>query len=966
MKKWISVLQAPAPGKYKSKMISGLKAATILSFPLISPAWAQEQPVGPEARDAPLTEVSDITVTGSRIVRDGFSAPVPVTVLGQEEIAAQVPANITEFVNQLPAVTQGFNSFNTSGLVSSGNAGLNSINLRGLGAGRTLVLIDGQRSVASNAGGIVDINTVPQDLVERVEVVTGGASAAYGSDAVGGVINFILNTGFKGFKISADQGISTYGDGRNYRISGSAGFSLLDDRLHILLNGSFNRQEGIDSIDRDWNDKGYFQINNPAYTASNGEPRRLVGAGVGPATYTVGGLVSSGPLQGLYFLENGVTGQLNYGTTNIVSSPWMIGGDTDVTLAGHGGTNPLIPDEKRYSLFNRTSFDISDSLQFYAQLSWNRYEGRANYQQTPSTNVSISRDNAYLNLLYPDVAAELDARGLDSITIGTSNAGFPIPGSQSRREIQRYVAGLKGRFPLFGRDWRWDAYYQHGIAKTHIEATNSWNTARLSLAQDAIVSGGQIICRSTLSNPDNGCVPINRLGVSGPSDEALAYIYGAQNPYRDDVLKQDVGAVTLSGELFTLPGGPAAIAFGGEWRREKISGFVEPEFNRGWLYGNFVATHGSYTVKEGFVEIDLPVLPGVNLNAAGRFTDYSTSGSVQTWKLGGSYAPVEDIRFRGTYSRDIRAPNLQELFAAGSRQTNTVILPSNAPQSGSRQFTENTIGNLNLRPETAKTWTAGVVLTPQFLPGFSASFDYYDIRVSDAIGSVTAQNTVDFCYDGTAPAFCNNISYVNGVLDGIILQPFNYASQKARGYDIALGYRTPLSAIAASLPGNFSINASVTHYIANIVDNLVFPVDYAGVNSGGTYAQPSWVYRISAFYELDPVSLNLVVRGFGSGVYGNNYIECVSGCPASTTQYLTINDNHIPGATYVDTSISSKFRAGSLDGKLTLVVNNLLNKDPVSVGNGPTGNHIPAYPQTNRNLYDTIGRSFRIAASISF
>jgi outer membrane receptor protein involved in Fe transport len=958
-----------------------------------NPRTASAEPAGPDtagATDASSEPqvVGEVTVTGSRIVRDGYSAPTPVTVLGAAEIAAQAPANISDFVNQLPAISGSGTAATSSGSLSNGIAGVNSISLRGLGAGRTLVLLDGQRSVASTVGGVVDINTFPQDLIERVEVVTGGASAQYGSDAVGGVVNFILNKGFRGFKLSVDQGISTYGDGRNYRLAASAGLGFLDDRLRILLNGEYFRQKAVTSINRDWNDSGYFQINNPAYTPTNGEPQRLVGSGLGPATYTAGGLITSGPLRGTYFLGDGQTRQLAFGTTNSVSSPWMIGGDYQTTLAGHAGTNSLLPKEERIGVFNRTSFDVSDALQVYGQFSWNRYSGASFYQQTPSTGVTIQRDNAYLLQQYAPIAAALAGAGATAFTMGTSNAGFPVPGSDNVRDVYRYVAGATGKFTLFDNRWSWNAYYQHGTAKVHAALTNTWNVQRMALAQDAVfapagnsagLAAGSIVCRSTLADPGNGCVPIDRLGTAGPSAEALAYIYGEQ-PYRDETIKQDVAAFSVSGELFALPGGALAIAFGGEHRKEQISGFVEEQFRpvvnangtttSRWLYGNYLPNEGHYTVKEAFLEIDAPLLPGLNINAAGRYTDYSTSGSVQTWKVGGTYTPIPDIKLRGTYSHDIRAPNLSELFAAGTARTNTVILPTNSPMgAGSFQFIENTVGNQALKPETADTWTAGIVLTPSFLPGFSASFDYYDIKISKSIGTITSQNTVDNCYNLGIDAYCENIVYTGGALSRIILQPFNFASQREKGFDIEASYRTELSNISAGLPGNFSIHANATHYIQNVIDNGIFPIDYAGVNGGslsGSYSAPDWTYRVSAFYDIEPFTFNLVGRGFSDGVYGNDYIECTTGCPTSSTQFRTINDNNISGSFYVDSSISVKFDAEGHEARLTLVANNLFNRKPVLIGNGPDANNVPAYTQTNRSLYDVVGRVFRIAASVKF
>lgn len=944
-------------------------AAATLAGLIATPAHAAE-PSAAEAAPAP----AEITVTGSRIVKDGFAAPTPVTVMSSVDIKAQAPANLSTFINQLPAVTQGSTSSNSSGSLSNGVAGINSVNLRGLGASRTLVLLDGQRSVASSVGGIVDVNTFPQDLVERVEVVTGGASAQYGSDAVGGVINFILNKKFKGFKLSADQGVSDYGDGMNWKVTASAGLSFMDDRLHILLNGEYFQQQGVTQINRSWNNSGYFKINNPAYTSTNGQPQWLVGSGFGPSTYTAGGLItaSSNPaLKGTYFLGNGQTGLLNYGTTNSVSSPWMMGGDWQTTLQGHVGTNSLLPDESRASAFGRAAFDLTPNIELFGQFSFNRYIGESYYQQTPSTGVTIKGDNAYLQTLYPTIAAAVGNTG--SLTMGTSNAGFAAPGSHNMRDVYRYVVGASGKFALLGHDWKFDAYYQHGEVKAHEQLINTWNNARMALAQDAVLSGGQIVCRSTLTSPTNGCVPIDRLGTTGPSAAALAYIYGAQ-PTRDETVSQDVASASVNGDLFKLPGGTAALALGGEWRREGINGAVDSQFNSGWLYGNYLVNVGHYTVKEGFVEVDLPVFKGVNVNAAARETDYSTSGSVTTWKAGATWQPMSLIKFRGTYSHDIRAPNLQELFAAGTARTNTVILPSNSPLgAGSYQFTENTIGNTSLKPEKANTWTVGAVVTPSFIPGFSASFDYYDIQIKDAIGTITSQNTVDFCYAGST-AYCNNITYAAGTLKSVTIQPFNFASQHERGFDIEASYRTPLSAISSSLPGMLTIHGSTTHYITNVVDNGIFPVDYAGVNGGslaGTYNSPSWVYRISAFYEVGKVNFNLVYRGFSDGVYGNDYVQCTTACPTYATtklanQYRTINNNQIAGTSYVDASVTFKFKAAAKDASLTFVVNNLFDKDPVLVGNGPDGNNTPAYAQTNRSLYDVIGRSYRVSARFAF
>lgn len=944
---------APAPGG--RRCARHLLLATVAPWILAGPAMAADA----EAADAASDEV---IVTGSRIVRDGYSAPTPVAVLGEADIQAQSPANISDFVNQLPAIAGSGTSGSASGGLSNAAAGINSIGLRGLGAGRTLVLVDGQRSVASTVGGTVDINTIPQDLVKRVEVITGGASAAYGSDAVGGVVNFILNTEYEGLKLTADSGISSRGDAFNYRLGMTAGYALLDGRLRLLTSVSWFHQDREEGIGRDWNNSGYFQINNPAYNGTNGAPQRLVGSGIGPSGYTAGGLVTSGPLRGTYFLGQGQTAQLNFGT---IAGPWMIGGDWQTTMAGHGGTNSLVPLDERLSIFQRAAFEITPDVEVFGQFSYNRSVSASTYQQTPSTGVVIRADNAFLLSQYPQIAARMADLNLPSITIGTSNAGFPWPGSDIEREVYRFVGGFKGKMDLFDRPLSWDVYYQKGVTKAREELTNTWNNARMADAQDAVYGPGmKIMCRSTLTNPANGCVPIDRLGLDGPSAEALNYIfYDGYQPLRHQTIKQDVAAGSVSGGLFNLPAGEVAFATGVEWRREQINGDVAPIHNSGWLYGNFRVNQGKYDVYEGFLELDVPIIDGLNLNGAARGTHYSTSGWVGTWKVGANWQVIDDLRLRGNISRDIRAPNLEELFAAGTARTNTVIIPTGAPApvTGSQQFVQNQFGNPNLKPEVAKGWTLGGVFTPSFVPGFSLSFDYYEIRIDDAIGSITAQQTVDLCYDQNISSYCPNIKFVGGALSTIDLQPLNFSRQKTRGFDIETSFAAALG------PGALRLHGQLTHYIENVVDDgISFPIDYAGVLAFQTYASPNWVYRVSAFYEIEPVTLNLVVRGFTSGVYNNDWVSCTTNCPASTPRYRTINDNRIGGAAYLDASIDFKFQAATGTGHITFIANNLLNKDPVLTGNGPDGNNAPAYAQTNRSRYDVLGRTYRVAARLEF
>jgi outer membrane receptor protein involved in Fe transport len=955
----------------------------------------------------------DITVTGSRIVRDGYSAPTPVSVISSEEIQREAPANITDFVNTLPAVRGSGTAATSNGSLSNGAAGINTVNLRNLGAARTLVLFDGQRSVASATTGVVDVNTFPQALIERVEVVTGGASSAYGSDAVSGVVNFILDKDFTGFKMDYEFGITTYGDGQNHKVSATGGQSFADGRGHLLLSGEYFSQTGIQSIDRDWNDSGFFQIDNPAYSAaactdSNAAtlcvPARLIQGGIGTGQFTPGGLISTGAFRGVYFgsvdpaTGRATVNQLAFGPT---SGQWMVGGDYDLTSDGHRSSATLLPAEKRGSLFGRLSYEFADAFKLFGQVSYSYYRGQSYYQQTPTTGVTIqvapsAANGGLINPFLPQ--AFLDrvnaynlanpAARVTAVQIGTSNIGIPPQGSDNTREVYRYVVGANGDFGALGIDWSWDAYYQRGEIRTSERLTNAWNLARMAAATDAVAAPasntagytpGAIVCRINIdanaANDDRACVPLNRIGVGGMSQEAINYVlYGGLQPLREQTLTQDVAAFNLStNNLFDLWAGPVSIALGGEWRRETVTGTVDPLFrpivsagvtSGTWIYGNYLPTVGAYDVKEAYLETLIPLFKGADLNGAVRVTDYSTSGTVTTWKGGVTWQVIPDIKLRGTISRDIRAPNLGELFAPGVGRTNTVNVPLAGGGFRTDQFNESTVGNAALAPEVAKTYGVGVIATPRFLPGLALSVDYFDIQLDGAISSLTAQTLIDQCYIQTIADACTFISTTGGrgvtspglAVTSIEIKPTNFVGIEAKGVDIEASYRQPVG------PGNLTLRALASHAISLYTDNGVdVPTEAAGQNSGSL---PDWTYRLSAGYEVDGFSTQIVGRGVSGGVYDNSYIVCATDCPVSTVANRTVNRNDISGAFYLDVNASYEFQSGGARFEAFLSIRNLLDTDPVLVGNGPTGNNIPAYPQTNRALYDVLGRVFRLGMRV--
>jgi iron complex outermembrane receptor protein len=891
----------------------------------------------------------EITVTGTRIQRDGYQAPTPLTVLGSEDIANSAPANLADYVNDIPSLVGSVTPASSNLNISAGTAGVNALNLRAMGTARTLVLLDGQRSVGSTLGGLVDINTFPQGLVKSVEIVTGGASAAYGSDAVSGVVNFILDKEYEGLKGSAEYGITKYGDAPSYRGTLTAGSSFADGRGHVLLNGEISVKDGLHSVPRKWNKSGTYLINNPAYVAGNGQPERLVASGVGLSTATPGGIITNTIFKGTVFGQGGAVGQFNYGT---VRDAWAVGGDWQSTQVN--SYQSLDPEENRKSLFGRLSYELSDHFSVFAQASYAKSKNLGQLGvQLNQANVTIKATNAFLPQQLRDQMADA---GVTQFTLGTSNADLPIRKNDTQRELQRYVVGANGDFPLFGSTARWDIYYQKGTSRTREMARDITNTARLALAQDAVfapsgnalgVAAGTIVCASSLTSPNNGCVPFNRMGIGVNSQAALDYILG--NPFRRQKFEQDVVAGNLSFDAFNLPAGAVSVAMGAEHRREKVSGTVDTEYQSGWFVGNFLPTHGSYNVTEAYLELLVPVIAGLDINAAVRGTDYSTSGYVTTWKAGVTFEPIPDIRIRATRSRDIRAPNLGELFTAGSTRINTVV-----DNGTTVQFAGTTRGNILLKPETADQWGVGVVLQPQFLRGFAFSADYYDIKIDGAIGSVDAQIIVDRCNEGVT-SFCSAVvrgpnSFNNNLQ--IFESPFNFAQQHAKGMDFEASYRLAMN------KSNLTLRAMATRYIKNYFDNgIAAPTDTVGQNANG--GTPKWLYRVQANYDRGGFNMNLTGRGISKGVYDNSFVECTSGCPASTVTNRTINNNSIAGAFYVDLALTQKVSVGERDLQFFLSANNLLDKDPPVVAFGPAGSAY-ATPFTNQSLYDLLGRTYRV------
>ncbi len=941
-----------------------LAAASMIALLAAMPVTA----IAADAQQAQGSPVEEIVITGSRIIRDGYEAPTPLTVIDSAALAQQqTTSNIAETINTMPVFAGGMTPSQGVGSPSAQQGGLNTMSLRGMGASRTLVLLDGQRSVGSQTAGVVDVNNFPQQLISRVDVVTGGASAVYGSDAVSGVVNFILDKQFTGVKGEVSGGLTTYGDDGNYRIALAAGMPFANGRGHILLSGELNKKYGIfyGVGNRDWARSGIGILTNPAYGTGAGQstsvPEYLVRNDVGFSAATKGGMIYSGPLKGIAFGQGGLPYRFNYGP--LVSGIYMSGGDWASTMV-RADYISLDPVASRKNAFFRAAYDVSDNVNVYIQIAWNStFDDNWGFPAYQAGNgPTILSGNPFIPA---SVQTQMTALGVTSFQLGTMNLDRPIIGSRSTRQVNRNVIGASGKFDAFATPWSWNAYFQNGYTRISFNSTGVARKSRFTEAIDAVRDPvtGAVECRSKLNNPSSTCSPWNPMGLGVNTQAGLDYILGGNGgvAHVNQKPSQNVFSGSVTGEPFNNWAGPVSVALSAEHRQEKAVSKPDPVAILGdWWAGNYQPLDAKYSVTEGAIETVVPLAKGTSfadnwdLSAAFRGTSYSTSGYVSTWKVGTTYAPIPDIKLRVTRSRDIRAPNLDDLYAfqvagfftALDQQTNS---------SPTFQLYRN--GNPNLRPEKADTTDIGIVLAPTFLPGFTASVDWWDIKMKDAIANPGLSDILRFCFEGRTE-YCGNITRTNGIVTGLIQSPFNLAQLNTRGIDFEGSYRMPLSDISGGMNGDISIHSNATLYLKSYTNNgLTTPTDNAGQNGTST-APPSWRLTTTLSYTLDSLTTALTARAVSAGTLDNSWVTCSSGCPTSNATHRTIDNNHVPGAFYMDASINYGFDVGNTRMETFLNIRNVFNKDPALVAKSADQFGYVS-PDTNVAMYDILGRVFR-------
>ena len=927
-----------------------------------------DQPAEPESASAPAE--AGIVVTGTRL-GSSFNAPTPVTSIGAERLNALGINNVGEALNQLPSFRASTGPAAQANL--AGNIGARLLDLRGLDPQRTLVLVDGRRFVPSTVQGSVDTKLIPTSLVRTIDVVTGGASAAYGSDAVAGVVNFVLDRKKVGLDGQITAGISERGDDGNVFASLAGGTSL-GDRIHVIGAVEYEKLEGLgDCTTRAFcNSQTLILGNTPP--GAGGLPANLIVAGVNTSTMSPGGLINrsynaagqvigsaaTDPLRGTKFLADGTPAPFQYGT--LVGPLFMLGGEGQGRNGFISGLKLKVPLE-RISAYGALTADLTDDVTLNADLSYGKVTGTVDgalFRDFNGTLLGrIKRDNPFIP---STVAAAMDANGVASFILG--KAAFDIgPGrATSTTETYRGVLGVKANL---GGNWTIEGSYQYGRTNFTQRATNLINQANLLKATDAVRVNGQIVCRvnadANTGNDDAACRPYNPFGEGNYSAQALGYITG--DGLQRTVNEQHVASVDLRGDLFQLPAGPVAVAIGAEYRRDTVAGTTDAISAVNGFYSlNGSALSGGVTVKEAFGEIAVPVLrdsslgQALDLNGAVRRTDYSTSGAVTTWKAGAVYEPIEGIRFRGTRSRDIRAPNIFELFGPQTRRS----IGLSDPLNGGLQTNPNVItgSNSDLRVEKADSLTLGVVIAPRggFLGRVRLSVDYYDIKVADAIGALGAQTLVNRCAQG-ATAFCSQITRdaSNQILEvrDVIL---NSNALNTSGYDIELQYRQPLGDLG-------SLN---TQLIANITEKLTTVDALGAVDRAGQTGQRTGTIAGVPDYVIDGVVTwtkgDFQLTGHGryipSGIYWTNFVGPDQDGYAVNLPN-SVDNNRVPSRFYLD--MTARINVGAGTGRtfqLFATVNNLLDRDPPAIP-GPSGG-------TNQILFDPVGRAFKVGARFHF
>ena len=985
----------------KARLFASAAISTFALAGAMSPAFAQDAQVS----TADSEDGDVIFVTGSRIDRaPGVDSPSPVVAITAENIEQSGLTNVTELLTQTPALFNSEDNFDAAGSQArTGAAGVNLLDLRNLGPNRTLVLVDGRRHVAGVSGeAAVDINSIPTSLIERVDILTGGVSSVYGADGVSGVVNFVMKKDFEGLDMRFQKGISDFGDADSTFASATFGQNFADGRGNFAVAYEFRKDGRVGFGDRP---NGRYEadtlVRNPndipddPNIPDNVFLNRIGWSESSPA----GGIVTDFSFVPSF---NGDGTPYDLGLF-LPQSGFLAQGGDNTPINDYQGD--LQARTKHHNVNAFLNFEVSPTINFFAEGKYVRTENFTIAQPSFDFFTYVGEENPFIPQAVRD-AGGTDAFG--GILFNRDNFDFGTRDEFFNRDLYRTVVGFDGDISDYAR---FEVSYVFGKNKTEYISTSQRIEDRYFAALDAVDEGefltgtpnGVVTCRVNVDgsgivddyNFNYGeapqtfspgeCIPLNIFGVGSPSQEALDWILAdTSNVY---TISQHVVNGYVSGDfgkMFELPGGPIGFAFGGEYRKEKsdfrpdaISTQVADfDPNSGVLADLALLADetGSFDVWEVFGEIKIPILADkpffdrLEVNVAGRYSDYSTIGSTEAWSVSGLWSPVPDISFRGSYSESVRAPNITELFAprtgtfsrltdpcspaninAGTtfRAANCEALINGLGGDFDNYDFANSInssatiegivsGNTALSEEKAESWTAGAVFQPSFVPGLAISVDWYDISLTNAVRTPTLTETAEFCVDSATldNVFCDAVTRSPdpdpteqtqasiGYVVGFVLGPQNVAFLDTAGADITVNYRFSPGNI-----GDISLRGTLGY-----LDKLEFLPANGGIvdDDRGEAGSPKWVGNADITWMKDNFTLNYGVQYIGSQLRFE--IDEIAGDPdIAAPEFLSIGSrfmHDIRGEWTTDDERFSFF-AG---------VNNFTNELPSrGLDNTPTG-----------------------------
>ncbi|MGI8930946.1 MAG: TonB-dependent receptor [Sphingomicrobium sp.] len=916
--------------------------------------YAQSTLPPPDVAETPATTAEepdrqgDILVTGSRIRRDPLAQDEPIVFVDREDIERTGLNSVNEVLQRLPSSGGGLNNrFNNSG--NFGNppdgggvgAGSAEIDLRYLGSRRVLVLVDGLRYVngasASGVPGSTDLNSIPDSMIERIEVLQEGASAIYGSDAIAGVVNIITKRRQKGFVASAQLGGFDDGDGfsQNYQLSWGNGSS---GPTQFVIGGNYVDQKDISSSDRD-----ISQFPTPGATScaeggcSSGTPlgRFIL---LDQDLTLIAPVIGRRPTPADFRAFLGNADRFNFAPFNLIQIPL-----------------------ERYGLFATAKHEFNEAMNLSGKVVWNRRESANQAAPLPLFVGPAAGNGNLLDRITIDATNPFNPFG---VTLDESNLVFigrRMIENGPRRYEQRVdttygTATLDGRLTLFGSDWFWDVNGIYGRNKAKQRVHGNINAANLTRALGPV------------ADCTGACVPFNIFGGAGSiTQDMLNFVAFTQR----DSSRQDTWGITgnLAGSLFQLPGGPLGLAVGVEHRDHEGRFDPDPIVAAG-LGSDIPAlpTKGGFNVDEAYAELNAPLLANrpffelLELSGAVRFSDYSTSGSTTTFKGGINWKPVPDLRLRASWAEGFRAPSIGELFGTPSRFDQELIDPCSASQNPSGSVLANCIaqgvpangsyeqlnpqisvitgGNQDLAPEESESWNFGAVFSPRFIPRLSLEANYYDIEVNGAIQAVDANTTLQQCVVSNDANACALVTRVAGGqianIQGVLQ---NIAGIETRGLDLNLSYSTAPASIGRftfTWNNNFLMDYDVIVPTATGEETL----SREGTEQGSPdQAFPKWK------------SLGIV--NWDGSVMGAS----ITGRYISSVKETLAEDNKLKSRFYTDLQL--RWRVPSIGDKFgfALGVNNLFDKDPPACISCGLNNFDPT-------TYDVPGRYFYARASV--